>query len=168
MILILASITVLSILFLTSNHPLTMGFILLMQTAFISMITGMMNINFWYSYILFLIMVGGMLVLFVYMTSVASNEMFKFSNKTFASIIAASVMFMLTYITLDKFFPYSKMKGNDLITVDNSTNWIISLSKYLNFPTNAILTFLIIYLFVTLIAVVKITEVSHGPLRQKF
>jgi hypothetical protein len=37
--------------------------------------------DFWSSYILFIIIIGGILVLFIYVTILASNEIFSPSNK---------------------------------------------------------------------------------------
>ena len=37
--------------------------------------------DFWYSYILFIIIIGGILVLFMYITRLASNEIISPSNK---------------------------------------------------------------------------------------
>lgn len=45
---------------------------------------------------------------------------------------------------------------------------ILTLNKLYNFPTNLVTIILIIYLFLTLIAIVKITNVFEGPLRPKF
>ncbi len=50
----------------------------------------------------------------------------------------------------------------------NIINNKLSLIKYFNFPNNLIIIIIIIYLFITLIAVVKITKFLYGPLRQKF
>lgn len=47
--------------------------------------------------------------------------------------------------------------------VENTTN----LNKLYNFPTNLITLLLINYLLLTLIAVVKITDIFYGPLRPK-
>jgi len=44
----------------------------------------------------------------------------------------------------------------------------LRLNKLYTFPINLITILLIIYLFLTLIAVVKITNVFEGPLRPKF
>nr|QWB85791.1 NADH dehydrogenase subunit 6 [Philus antennatus] len=156
----------LSITFLFLNHPLSFGLILLMQTLLISLISGLMNQNYWYSYILFLIMVGGMLILFIYMTSIASNEMFKFSFKILALIMVMFLMLsMLMWIestVLDLSVHNSNMINQEFF--NNST----SMSKYFNLPNTLTLYMIIIYLLITLIMVVKITNLSHGPLRQKF
>lgn len=44
----------------------------------------------------------------------------------------------------------------------------LTLNKLYNFPTNILTILLIIYLFLTLVAVVKITNVFEGPLRPNF
>nr|APX39686.1 NADH dehydrogenase subunit 6 [Aphthona euphorbiae] len=155
-----------SILFILFKHPLTCGMILLSQTILTAMITGLMNYNFWYSYILFLIMVGGMLILFIYMTSIASNEKFKFNNKVIIwLIIFFSIFFILNFMDLF-YMNYNNNLSNlkDLLLNENN----MSMKKYFNFPNYFIMFSMIIYLFVTLIAIVKITNFSYGALRQKF
>nr|YP_009995425.1 NADH dehydrogenase subunit 6 [Ochthebius magnannulatus]YP_009995438.1 NADH dehydrogenase subunit 6 [Ochthebius mediterraneus]QNP09841.1 NADH dehydrogenase subunit 6 [Ochthebius magnannulatus]QNP09867.1 NADH dehydrogenase subunit 6 [Ochthebius mediterraneus] len=154
----------LSMNFMFMIHPLSMGMTLLIQTIVISLITGMLNFNYWFSYILFIVMIGGMLVLFIYMTSIASNEKFKFNNKL---MILWIMMMMMIFIM----FLYSDM----MLMMINCFNYIINnnsnyfmMSKFLNKPSNIIMFMIIIYLFITLIAVVKITDLKSGPLRQKF
>nr|AML25702.1 NADH dehydrogenase subunit 6 [Staphylinidae sp. BMNH 1274190] len=155
---------ILSLLTPMLNHPMSLGLNLLIQTINISMITGIMNKTFWYSYVLFLIMIGGMIVLFIYMTSIASNEMFKFSNKIFIMMLMSMfIMFMLmTMFKLNLTFNMNSM--NSLYPY----MFELSLNKFFNYPSNLIMTLMIIYLFITLIAVVKITNIKMGPLRQKF
>nr|YP_010954742.1 NADH dehydrogenase subunit 6 [Dorcus tanakai]WMW30127.1 NADH dehydrogenase subunit 6 [Dorcus tanakai] len=144
------------------NHPLSLGLILLIQSTLIALISGWMNLTFWYSYILLLIMIGGMLVLFLYMTSVASNEKFKFS--LFLSIILFSSFMFIIPISyfLDQWFLYSKM----LITENFKLIFsLMSLNKFLSFPAIMISVSLIIYLLITLIVVIKISKFKQGPLR---
>nr|AFC36304.1 NADH dehydrogenase subunit 6 [Limnius volckmari] len=157
-----------SLIFLFLNHPLSMGMSLLIQSTLISMITGFYNHNFWFSYILFLIMVGGMLVLFIYMTSIASNEMFKFSNKLMIMLASITMMMIIITIFQDQLMPNLQVFNVDSTMFNNKETYKLSLNKYLNFPSSMILLFMIIYLFITLIAVVKITNISYGPLRQKY
>nr|YP_009995334.1 NADH dehydrogenase subunit 6 [Ochthebius capicola]QNP09737.1 NADH dehydrogenase subunit 6 [Ochthebius capicola] len=165
MILILFMLNIiLSINFLFMMHPLSMGINLLLQTIVISLITGFLNFNYWFSYILFLIMVGGMLVLFIYMTSIASNEKFKFNNKLMMMMMVISFIFICIMFFMDKY-----------MIINNNFNYFItmnynyySLNKFFNSPSNSIMFLMIIYLFITLIAVVKITSFKLGPLRQKF
>nr|AXS64873.1 NADH dehydrogenase subunit 6 [Coleoptera sp. 2 KM-2017] len=156
-----------SLLFSIMNHPLTLGLILLIQTLLTSLITGMLNTNFWYSYILFLIMVGGMLILFIYMTSVASNEMFNFKLLNFSLLTLVFLIGMMILLLTDNFF--EQIINFKLIEFYNSFNFnLSSMNKYFSYPNITLMFMIIVYLLITLIAVVKITNLKYGPLRQKF
>nr|UHA56261.1 NADH dehydrogenase subunit 6 [Hyblaea puera] len=160
-----------SIIMLFLNHPLSMGLMILIQTLLICMISGMMISTYWFSYILFLTFLGGLLVLFIYVSSIASNELFKFSyffNMIFLMIL--SIFFMLSIIYMKNLkmmnFNLNKEMNNffNLYLFFNNENKI-SLSKLYNSQTFFLMMLLIIYLFITLIAVVKITNIFYGPLR---
>nr|ASM82745.1 NADH dehydrogenase subunit 6 [Hapalopeza occipitalis] len=154
----------LSIIFLFLNHPLSMGLILFIQAVMMCLISGSLSFSFWFSYILLLIYLGGMLVLFMYITSLASNEMFYFSNKIFfligilPLIMVGIYMMKINYkLNLHENMEYY----NSLIIQSNSF-----LLKMYNQPMNMITIMLAAYLFLTLIAVVKIINIYKGPLRQ--
>nr|YP_009235842.1 NADH dehydrogenase subunit 6 [Bactrocera melastomatos]AMD83697.1 NADH dehydrogenase subunit 6 [Bactrocera melastomatos] len=159
-----------SLIFIQMNHPLAMGLMLLIQTLQICLITGLMAKSFWFSYILFLIFLGGMLVMFIYVTSLASNEMFSLSMNM--TIICLMIMLTLTMIAMfmDKLSTSSFIQNLEmqplytlnLTAYENSLN----LNKLYNYPTNFITILLMNYLLITLIAVVKITKLFYGPLRQ--
>uniref|UniRef100_A0AAU8L4M2 NADH-ubiquinone oxidoreductase chain 6 n=1 Tax=Cyphochilus crataceus TaxID=1453293 RepID=A0AAU8L4M2_9SCAR len=162
MLMILSMISTITFIFL--KHPMSMGFTLLIQTMTIALTMGFFNLNFWYSYILFLVMVGGMLVLFIYMTSVASNEKFTFSIKITLLIVFLIFISLFTLIMLDPYF--SNINNLNSESLMNNSNFNLSLNKYLNPPMNMMLFTLIMYLLITLIAVVKITNIKSGALRQ--
>nr|YP_010710337.1 NADH dehydrogenase subunit 6 [Dyscolus montivagus]WCS92015.1 NADH dehydrogenase subunit 6 [Dyscolus montivagus] len=171
-LLLLLSLTM-TITFMFLNHPMSMGLILLIQTLLISLMSGMYSYSYWFSYILFLVMIGGMLVLFIYMTSLASNEMFNFSMKmsTFIMIMISIMLmsyFLIDYMYMNPLFKNSNMMEmiNDMLMLKNEN--LISLNMIYNTPNNMITLMLVNYLFLTLIAVVKITDINYGPLRQKF
>nr|QOE17387.1 NADH dehydrogenase subunit 6 [Chelipoda sp. YD3012] len=158
-----------SFIFLQMNHPLAMGMMLLIQTLMICLMTGLFSKTFWFSYILFLIFLGGMLILFIYVTSLASNEMFSLSmNLTIFSLILMLII-MMTNFLFDKSLLISFLSNNEMITLfeKNSlmTENTFSLNKLYNFPTNFITLLLINYLLISLIAIVKITNIFYGPLR---
>uniref|UniRef100_A0A343C232 NADH-ubiquinone oxidoreductase chain 6 n=3 Tax=Anthrenus TaxID=219452 RepID=A0A343C232_9COLE len=156
----------LSTIFIMLNHPLSMGLTLLMQTLFMTVISGYINLSFWFSYIMFMIMIGGMLVLFIYMTSIASNEKFKFSM----TITTLSILTTLASTTnwLEKFFPTMKINNIDSMTTLTTSKLSMSMTKYFMNLSIPLMLMVIIFLLITLIAVVKITNVNYGALRQKF
>nr|UFZ12927.1 NADH dehydrogenase subunit 6 [Protohermes basimaculatus] len=149
------------------NHPLAMGLILLLQTVMICFTSGIMIQTFWFSYILFLIMLGGMLILFIYMTSLASNELFSISMKIIMINMILVSIFMLIFF-MDSFSWMSNSMNLDmnlfktLMYTENSNE----LLKLYNFPTMNLTLLLINYLFLTLIIIVKMTNIFWGPLRQ--
>nr|AVN67653.1 NADH dehydrogenase subunit 6 [Parcoblatta lata] len=160
---ILSLSTLLSVLFTQMNHPLAMGLILLIQTVLISIISGLMSQSFWFSYVLFLIFLGGMLILFIYVTSLASNEMFFMSMKiTISTIFIIMFSFIILYLFKSLFIQNQEMLNFWM----NKNPLYTSITKLYNQPTGIITILLASYLFLTLIAVVKITNIFKGPLRQ--
>nr|YP_010309675.1 NADH dehydrogenase subunit 6 [Actenodia billbergi]UMR54792.1 NADH dehydrogenase subunit 6 [Actenodia billbergi] len=153
-----------SIIFVFLNHPLALGLTLLIQTTLVSIMSGKLCINFWFSYTLFLIMIGGMLILFIYMTSIASNEKFSINKK-----MIILVMSSIALIIISNFMPM------DLSTLDMKNEMMnlktlsltFSMVKYTYLPMSIMLMFIIVYLFISLIAIVKITGNKQGPLRPK-
>nr|YP_009232597.1 NADH dehydrogenase subunit 6 [Tecia solanivora]AMA34398.1 NADH dehydrogenase subunit 6 [Tecia solanivora] len=153
------------------NHPLSMGLMILLQTLITCILSGMMIKTYWFSYILFLTFLGGLLVLFIYVSSIASNEMFIFPFKMkmfffflITSSIIISVMFIYNLNWMNFSFN-SDMENffNNYLFFNNENK--INLSKLYNNQTFLLMIMLIIYLFITLVAVVKITNIFFGPLR---
>nr|AXS65588.1 NADH dehydrogenase subunit 6 [Cleroidea sp. 5 KM-2017] len=146
------------------KHPLSLGGILLIQTILVALITGTLNMSFWYSYILALVMIGGMLILFVYMTSIASNEKFKFNP---VILIYMTLVFTVALITsiIDQYLMNITMNNQMMTEMSKVMQFQLMMNKYTNWPNNIMLYLTISYLFITLIAVVKITDIKQGPLR---
>nr|YP_009937434.1 NADH dehydrogenase subunit 6 [Trigonopterus kotamobagensis]QNT26944.1 NADH dehydrogenase subunit 6 [Trigonopterus kotamobagensis] len=155
-----------SLLFMSLTHPLSLGSILLIQTTLIAWASGFLYPSFWFSYILFLVMIGGMLVMFIYMTSVASNEKFSLPKRTLYFFCLSLSIFSLLSLFLNNqsFLPLNpSILPIQLLTPMNNMN----MTKYFNFPSMSVLIFLMMYLLVTLIAIVKITDKTKSTLRQK-
>nr|WAR69104.1 NADH dehydrogenase subunit 6 [Papilio helenus] len=160
-----------SIMMLFLNHPLSMGLMILMQTLIICLLSGMLINSYWFSYILFLVFLGGLLVLFIYVSSVASNEMFNmnyFMKNTMFLLFLMSLILSLQYMYNLNWLNFSinyEMKNltNFFIFFNNENK--INLTKLYNKQTYFLMMMLIIYLFITLVAIVKITNIFFGPLR---
>ncbi|ABY51633.1 NADH dehydrogenase subunit 6 (mitochondrion) [Aedes aegypti] len=158
-----------SFIFMQMKHPLAMGLMLLIQTFLTSLLTGMFVKTFWFSYVLFLIFMGGMLVLFIYVTSLSSNEMFSLSMKLFFLSLSMILMFIVFSFFFDKSIISMFINNNEMNNLFSTNSLmmedLISLNKMYNFPTNLITLLLINYLFLTLLVTVKITKKNYGPLR---
>nr|YP_009695050.1 NADH dehydrogenase subunit 6 [Emeia pseudosauteri]QEJ81588.1 NADH dehydrogenase subunit 6 [Emeia pseudosauteri] len=157
-----------SLLLTLINHPLAMGLTLLIITTLICMLTGFLNLNFWFSYILFIVMIGGLLVLFIYMTSIASNEKFKFNNFITIFFLIIPITLLTIILTNDSFNLQNSFNNIDSLKLNIKPFFFSSLMKFMSYPMSMISIMLMTYLLITLIAVVKITTIKYGPLRQKF
>nr|QHN56414.1 NADH dehydrogenase subunit 6 [Megaselia spiracularis] len=154
-----------TIVFIQLNHPLAMGLMLLIQTLLVCLITSFMNETYWFSYILFLVFMGGMLVLFIYVTSLASNETFSLSTNMIMTVMLILLILMIFHNFYDSMIT-NEFFTNQLNNI-NQENYM-NLIKLFNYPTNLITILLMSYLLITLIAVVKITNIFYGPMRQMF
>nr|WFP43302.1 NADH dehydrogenase subunit 6 [Chloracris brunneri] len=163
-----------TLLFNYSNHPMSMTIIIIMQTLILSIHMSLITKTFWMSYILFLVFLGGMLVLFLYITSLASNEIFSTNQPKSlmitSSLIIMMVMLAMSYVDqlswnifMSNTDSYPLTYKSNLLT--SHTNQCSSLIKLHNTYTSITTFILINYLFMTLIAIVKITNIHMGPLR---
>lgn len=116
---------------------------------------------------------GGILILFIYITSLASNELFILKiNIKFLNLIILTFFFIIIIIILRdlKNFFFNLIKNHENLPLNeyqnlNSNSNFLILNKLFNFPVNIISILLVNYLFLTLIIRVKITKIFMGPLR---
>nr|YP_010743885.1 NADH dehydrogenase subunit 6 [Polythlipta liquidalis]WET30825.1 NADH dehydrogenase subunit 6 [Polythlipta liquidalis] len=165
-------IIIFSFMMLFLNHPLSMGMMILLQTLLTCLMSGIMLSTYWFSYILFLTFLGGLLVLFIYISSIASNEIFKISFW-----LKMLLLFFIMNIIIISMINYNNLNWMNLninnLEMNNFFNMFlffnnenkINLSKLYNNQTFLMMMMMIIYLFITLIAVIKITNIFYGPLR---
>lgn len=103
--------------------------------------------------------------MFLYITNVASNEKFKPSKLIFLTTIIP-IIFIINYYNIDNFFYYSKISiWYNFLT---NKNLELILVKYYTYPLNITLLIIMIYLLITIIMSVKITNLKKGALRQKY
>nr|YP_009170139.1 NADH dehydrogenase subunit 6 [Panulirus cygnus]ALE28930.1 NADH dehydrogenase subunit 6 [Panulirus cygnus] len=118
-------------------------------------------------YILFLIFLGGMLVLFIYVASLASNESFKLSLFLTAMILLGSFSLSALFMFLDPLFSIQPVSVQHSFFSAKDIPDLSSISTHFiyNFPTMGLTLVVILYLLFTLIVVVEMTSVFSGPLR---
>lgn len=116
-----------------------------------------------------MIFLGGILVLFIYVTSLASNEIFNLSIKLTLFSFTILRFFIILSLIVDKTYLTSFFLNNEIERITNLYTYFsensLSLNKLYNFPTNFVTILLINYLLITLIVIVKITKLFKGPLR---
>lgn len=135
--------------------PVTLGiwiFVLALITAsFISFLTSS-----WFGLVLFIIYIGGILVMFSYFVATAPNQKF---NIIFPFVLFLSI-FLLSFIifSIDSHTQFLSPSLNSFFTYNSFA--------FLYLPNNIpILIFLAVLLLLALIFVVKIASRKAGPLR---
>nr|YP_010478299.1 NADH dehydrogenase subunit 6 [Nesophrosyne sp. 126 GMB-2012]UVI59743.1 NADH dehydrogenase subunit 6 [Nesophrosyne sp. 126 GMB-2012] len=138
--------------------PMSMGIMLLILTSTSTILMAQILTTAWIPMIMFLMFVGGLLILFMYMSSIASNE--KFSTNIWLMIIP--IFIMLT--------PVEGLMIETLMEETLSSTMLIdsiSMTKIYNKKTFIITIFMFMYLLMSMIVVTKIIKIFKGPLRSK-
>nr|YP_010692571.1 NADH dehydrogenase subunit 6 [Tricentrus fulgidus]WBV77312.1 NADH dehydrogenase subunit 6 [Tricentrus fulgidus] len=150
-------IMLISILTTMMKSPMSMGMTLLAQTILTILLMNMMNSSSWIPMITFLTMIGGLMVIFMYMSSITSNEKFKFNMK-----IMILMIFMFMY-TEEMMFNLPNLEFQN---IQNNTNNMMSMNKMYS-KSMSMTIFMVMYLLLTMISVNKIIKLFEGPLRSK-
>nr|QWC53767.1 NADH dehydrogenase subunit 6 [Chudania hellerina] len=141
------------------KNPMSMGTILLIQTMLMSFIMNKMILSSWFVMITFLMMIGGLLILFTYMSSIASNEKFKLK----LSLMLTTIILILIY---DEMMNENQIEETQKLLY-NFNNENLSMIKLYNKKSMFMTTFMVLYLLLTMISISFIVKHNQGPLRNK-
>nr|YP_010478356.1 NADH dehydrogenase subunit 6 [Nesophrosyne sp. 242 GMB-2012]UVI59800.1 NADH dehydrogenase subunit 6 [Nesophrosyne sp. 242 GMB-2012] len=157
-ILLMKFMIVISSYTLVLKTPMSMGIMLLVLTSTSTILMAQILTTTWISMIMFLMFIGGLLILFMYMSSIASNE--KFTTNILLTIIPIIAMTM----PVEGMMIEALMDENLLsyMSIDS-----ISMTKIYNKKTFIITIFMFMYLLMSMIVVTKIIKIFKGPLRSK-
>nr|YP_010934989.1 NADH dehydrogenase subunit 6 [Ornithodoros improvisus]WKW52637.1 NADH dehydrogenase subunit 6 [Ornithodoros improvisus] len=135
-----------SIWFISSTHPISMIMMMIMMTMYINIILYKIMKHTWFPLIITLLMLGGLLVIFLYITSLTPNKKFIFKKKIF-------------FFSLPLLFLF---KMNNVLLYSN-----FNIQIYNIFTSSSMYTmiFMLLYLLITLIAIMMIIKSSLAPLK---
>nr|ALQ78672.1 NADH dehydrogenase subunit 6 [Daphnia pulex]QVT15610.1 NADH dehydrogenase subunit 6 [Daphnia mitsukuri] len=164
--LLLASMTLLVCVFPLVSHPLLMGVVILTLTFLIAVTLGLGGMSTWLSYVLVLILLGGLLVIFIYVSLLAANENQIYQNNKIKMLSVSVMSILLATLMLSSSPKMFDSKINPFLTLEHrsteSTDWLNLLySEQLGGMT----IFLVLYLLLTLIVVVTISKNDSSSLR---
>uniref|UniRef100_UPI0030038CAE NADH dehydrogenase subunit 6 n=1 Tax=Gnathophyllum americanum TaxID=390955 RepID=UPI0030038CAE len=159
-----------SSLFLTLQHPLAMALLIILQTVLICVLTTITSHSPWFSYILFLIFLGAVLVVFSYIAALASNEKFKLSVKMYmlsliGLLLSSPLIILLSPLNSNLKLSQIPPSFNKFLNL-NTHHLPTTLEKMYNTSFTPTTMFIIIYLLITLVIVVNMAPTSAGPLRK--
>jgi NADH-ubiquinone oxidoreductase chain 6 len=129
-------------------YPLTLGFWILVLSIIISILIST-TFSRWFGFIIFLIYIGGMLVIFAYFVAIQPNQHFRLKVPFFFLI--------LSFINLPiNIYPI-------LLNLFSESRWWIRSLFFIN--NIIVLIMLALVLFLALVIVVKITRIYIAALR---
>lgn len=132
--------------------PLFLGLWVLFLALSLSLVLTVLSYS-WLGLFIFLIYVGGLLVMFAYFVALAPNH-----------LLERKSIFFLAFATYPALF-FILGPNTLILTSDFSSNAQSPLTALLLEHSIPIYIFLALVLFLALIAVVKVRTVSSGPLR---
>nr|YP_010872924.1 NADH dehydrogenase subunit 6 [Pheidole fervida]WGV34118.1 NADH dehydrogenase subunit 6 [Pheidole fervida] len=147
-------------------HPIFMLLLIMLYSSIICLIMSIWSHNFMYSIMLFLIMISGMLIMFLYFSSLISNDQTKFiinfplMLSFFFNIII--LLFMTKYFIIYPMYNFNEMYMSTILN-DNLFNNIIHIFSY---PYSNITMICILYLLLTLFTIIKICSTKSSTLRK--
>nr|YP_010936462.1 NADH dehydrogenase subunit 6 [Morula spinosa]WKW54915.1 NADH dehydrogenase subunit 6 [Morula spinosa] len=160
-VLVLFSMTISSLLLLPlMSQPLSLGMVIMVSTLLIC-ITTAVTLSSWYAYILFLIYVGGLLVMFAYVAALSPNVLFG-SGAPLAFFLVVLLFFVIFFFN-NMFVDLSSLSSFDNLS---SMKFLKTYGSEMVSPhMMSILIGLAIILLINLIVVVKICYYTHASLR---
>nr|YP_010286770.1 NADH dehydrogenase subunit 6 [Halticus minutus]UKT60751.1 NADH dehydrogenase subunit 6 [Halticus minutus] len=156
-----------NMLFMMSNHPMSMGLMILIQTTIISLMSSIIMKSSWLSFMLMITMISGLMVLFMYMSSSTPNKKFLITSKSILTTMYIILLMILLFLYLENKMiindNYFMMEMMDFKTLSTQSLMKIYTSK------NSILTIIIVsYLFFTMIISTLLVNIEEGPMQMKF
>nr|YP_010583062.1 NADH dehydrogenase subunit 6 [Eurhadina exclamationis]UGN61508.1 NADH dehydrogenase subunit 6 [Eurhadina exclamationis] len=141
------------------NHPMSMGLMLMIQTITIIMFMNKILTTSWFAMITFMMMMGGLLIMFMYMSSIASNEKFKLK-------LNLILMMIVVLVIQDEMMMQNQI--NEMQEMNDTKNIELSLTKIYNQKSMMLTILMVLYLLLTMISVTKMVKHHKGPLRTNY
>lgn len=139
-------------------QPITLGLNLLILTLTAAVVVAY-NCSAWLGYIVFIIYIGGVLVIFAYVAALTPNLIFSLKRPYILLLPIFSLFFFLNLLINPKAPHVNLLTGTPA-----QVNEIIGTGLY-RISGSPVLIFLGLILLLALIAVVKICHFGTGPLR---
>lgn len=134
-----------------TNNPLSMTLIII-SIALITACIFCITLSSWYAFLIFLIYVGGILVIFAYFTATSPNQQQISRKKIIKTIVLILLITGASLIYINKNIPLTPIKSHQLLRLYTSHNIYT-------------LILITLILLITIIIVVKLSSRSKGPLR---
>nr|YP_010447188.1 NADH dehydrogenase subunit 6 [Tibia fusus]UTM92196.1 NADH dehydrogenase subunit 6 [Tibia fusus] len=141
-------------------QPLSLGLTIMISTLMMCSLSALL-LSSWYGYILFLIYVGGLLVMFAYVAALSPNVLFKSSYSLILFFMMVPLFILIFYL-----YPFSDLNSIGYLSSFSQNKSLKTYGMELVFPEMiSVLIGLGLILLINLVVVVKICYYQHASLR---
>lgn len=145
-------------------HPITIISLILIYSNLACIIMTLWSFTYIYSIIIFLIIIRGILILFIYFARLISNEQHKISYKSIIFLISILIPSILYKY---KFLYQPSHQSQDQLSIRFLNNCPIQhLFKLYDYPYNYITFISILFLLISLLLIIKIRSLKSSSLRK--
>nr|ANH55767.1 NADH dehydrogenase subunit 6 [Dielis plumipes fossulana] len=158
--------------FFPYKHPMEMCIYLSIFITMILIITGSNMSSFIYSFLIFMIMVGGLMVMFLYFSSSASMSKSNTMIKLKYLITLFLIMFISTMLIFYYLYNLSMFNFKDelwMMSINNELDIFKTMEKIYKLNYTFISTMSIVFLFIFMLSIVKVCKMWKVlSIRQKY
>ena len=153
-------------------HPTFIGRILILYRIILSLNLRIFFKNQWFSYIIFLTIIRGIIILFIYFIRFINNIKILTKNYSFISIFLINIililLFIIYFIYKNNYFWIENRELNNInnLFINNIINNFIKINFIYYYNKNFQTIICIIYLFFCLTLIVKICIINKYSLRK--
>nr|YP_010264255.1 NADH dehydrogenase subunit 6 [Carebara diversa]UIO59241.1 NADH dehydrogenase subunit 6 [Carebara diversa] len=150
-------------------HPITLLTLLLSYIMIICIKMSLNKFNYIYSILMFLIMISGLLVLFLYFTSLIANEKNKF---TFNPLILTMFTINLIILLILLKYNFFNFLNSPSITLENTPSTLLNINLFNNiikiymYPYNNLSLMCMFFLLISLFLIIKTCTIKSSSLRK--
>nr|YP_008757725.1 NADH dehydrogenase subunit 6 [Cavariella salicicola]AGF93742.1 NADH dehydrogenase subunit 6 [Cavariella salicicola] len=158
---ILITNLIMAIMLTMMKSPLSSNLIILIQTMTLTMMINLINKTAWISFMIFILYIGGLMIIFLYISSIAFNELN--INKNYKNMIFKLSLIILMMMYMKMSFNMENLNyENKFIFEDN----FYFLNMFM-MPNNLMIYMIMMILFFMLILIIWLLKINKGPIRQK-
>uniref|UniRef100_UPI0030E0D4E2 NADH dehydrogenase subunit 6 n=1 Tax=Thrips brevicornis TaxID=3047594 RepID=UPI0030E0D4E2 len=142
------------IMFFFSSHPMVIAFMVILQSILMASLISKKVLFSWFGFFIFIIYLGGILMLFSYIISLINSKSVMFwTNK-------------VMYTTLMVFFLFNLFKEKKSFLEVSSSKFTKLIMSTFSLSSMKLSIFLMLFLLLIMIMVVFMTETSKGNMRK--
>lgn len=149
-------------------HPINIILLILLYTIFICLLISLWQSNPMYSILLFLIIISGLLIIFLYFSSLITNVQNKFSINFFILINFIANLIIFLYLRFTNFIlksiPFYHYLEIQFISTQN--NIFKNLFIIYSYPFNNFTFLCIFFLLIAIFIIIKLCVIKTSSLRK--